>query len=124
MKKALLNSRSALALGHDVFAAAAAWYAAYLLRFNFELPPEYQAVMLQTLWLALPLQAIAFISFGLYRGTWRFASVLDLKRILLTVSVSAFVLVSVLFMLSTSFRVPRSVLILDPLLLLLMMGGI
>ncbi len=123
MKKALLNSRSALALGHDVVAAAVAWYGAYLLRFNFELPPEHQAVMLQTLWLALPLQAAAFISFGLYRGTWRFASVLDLKRILLTVSVSAVVLVAVLFMLSTTFRVPRSVLILDPILLILMMGG-
>ncbi len=123
MKKALLNSRSALALCHDVVAAAVAWYAAYLLRFNFELPPEHQAVMLQTLSLALPLQAAAFISFGLYRGTWRFASVLDLKRILLTVTVSAVVLVALLFMLSTTFRVPRSVLILDPILLILMMGG-
>lgn len=123
MKKALLNSRSALALGHDIVAAAAAWYAAYLLRFNFELPPEHQAVMLQTLWLALTLQAVAFISFGLYRGTWRFASVLDLKRILLTVTVSAVVLVALLFMLSSTFRVPRSVLILDPILLILMMGG-
>ena len=123
MKKALLNSRSALALGHDIIAAAFAWYGAYLLRFNFELPSEHSAVVIQTLWVALPLQAIAFVSFGLYRGTWRFASVLDLKRILLTVSVSAVVLVAVLFMLSTSFRIPRSVLILDPILLLLMMGG-
>jgi len=123
MKKALLNSRSALALAHDVVAAAVAWYGAYLLRFNFELPTEHYAVMLQTLWVALPLQANAFVSFGLYRGTWRFASVLDLKRILLTVTVAAVVLVAVLFMLSTSFRVPRSVLILDPILLLLMMGG-
>lgn len=123
MKKSLLNSRSALALAHDIVAAAVAWYGAYLLRFNFELPFEHSNVMLQTLWVALPLQAIAFVSFGLYRGTWRFASVLDLKRILLTVSVSAVVLVAVLFMLSTSFRVPRSVLILDPILLLLMMGG-
>jgi FlaA1/EpsC-like NDP-sugar epimerase len=79
--------------------------------------------MLQTLWVVLPLQAIAFVSFGLYRGTWRFASVPDLKRILLTVAFAAVVLVALLFMLSTSLRVPRSVLILDPILLLLMMGG-
>jgi FlaA1/EpsC-like NDP-sugar epimerase len=123
MKKALLNSRSALALGHDIVAACIAWYAAYLLRFNLELPLEHYAVMLQMLWLVLPLQAFAFISFGLYRGTWRFASVLDLKRILLTVAVAAVLLVALLFMLSTSLRVPRSVLILDPILLVLMMGG-
>lgn len=123
MKIALTNSRTALALTHDFFAAAAAWYAAYLLRFNFEIPVEQHVMLLQTLWIALPLQVIAFVVFGLYRGTWRFASLSDLKRILLTVSVSAVVLVAVLFMLNTSFRVPRSVLILDPILLLLMMGG-
>jgi FlaA1/EpsC-like NDP-sugar epimerase len=123
MKKILLNSRSALALGHDVVAATIAWCAAYLLRFNFELPPEHQALMLQTLWVVLPLQTISFMSFGLYRGTWRFASMLDLKRILLTVTVSAVVLVAMLFMLSNAFHVPRSVLILDPILLILIMSG-
>jgi FlaA1/EpsC-like NDP-sugar epimerase len=123
MKRALLNKRTGFALAHDVFAAAIAWCAAYLFRFNFDLPLDHQSLMLQTLWLILPLQAIAFVLFGLYRGTWRFASVLDLKRILLTVTVSALVLVAVLFMLNTSFRIPRSVLILDPILLLLMMGG-
>lgn len=123
MKKALLNSRSALALGHDVLAATVAWFAAYLLRFNFELPPEHFAVMLQILWIVLPLQTVFFVSFGLYRGTWRFSSMPDLKRILLTVIVSAVVLVAMLFMLSTSLRAPRSVLILDPVLLILMMGG-
>ena len=123
MEKALLNSRSGLALGHDIVAAAVAWYAAYLLRFNFELPPEHHSVMLQTLWLVLPLQAFAFISFGLYRGAWRFASVLDLKRILLTVVVAAVVLVAALAMVNTFLHVPRSVLILDPILLILMLGG-
>jgi FlaA1/EpsC-like NDP-sugar epimerase len=123
MKIALLNTRTGFALAHDVLAAAIAWYAAYLFRFNFDLPLDHQSLMLQTLWVVLPLQAIAFVSFGLYRGTWRFASVPDLKRILLTVAFAAVVLVALLFMLSTSLRVPRSVLILDPILLLLMMGG-
>jgi len=35
------NIRSALAVLHDVAAAALAWAGAYLLRFNFELPPEF-----------------------------------------------------------------------------------
>jgi FlaA1/EpsC-like NDP-sugar epimerase len=123
MKIALLNTRTGFALAHDVLAAAIAWYTAYLFRFNFDLPLDHQSLMLQALWVVLPLQAIAFVSFGLYRGTWRFASVPDLKRILLTVAFAAVVLVAMLFMLSTSLRVPRSVLILDPILLLLMMGG-
>ena len=123
MKKALLNSRFALALGHDVIAAAAAWFAAYFLRFNFELPAEHHAFMLQTLLLALPLQAVSLISFGLYRGTWRFASLTELKRILLTVSFSTVALLTMLFMLKTLIYIPRSVIILYPLILILMMGG-
>ena len=123
MKNFLFNSRSIIAFIHDLAIAAIAWYAAFLLRFNFEVPSEHLTLMKQTFFVVLPLQAIAFLGFGLYRGTWRFASVPDLKRILLSVTISALILVVLLFMISTSFRVPRSVLILDPILLMLMMGG-
>ena len=123
MQKVILNSRSALALSHDIVGSAFAWYAAFLLRFNFELPFDQQALMSNSLWIVLLVQAAVFISFGLYRGTWRFASLRDLKRIVLAVVFSSVVLVAILFMLSASSRVPRSVLILDPILLMLMMGG-
>ena len=123
MKKISLNLRSSLAFGFDIITAAVAWCAAYLLRFNFEIPSEHYIVMVQTLWLVLPLQAVSFISFGLYRGIWRYASVLDLKRILLTILTSTIILVVLLFILNTTINIPRSVLILDPTLLVLMMGG-
>jgi FlaA1/EpsC-like NDP-sugar epimerase len=100
-----------------------AWVAAYLLRFNFEIPPEHVPLMMGSLWLVLLIQAAIFIGFGLYRGTWRFASVADLKRILLTVTISTAVIGLLLFMMATNLRVPRSVMILDPILLVLMMGG-
>jgi len=122
MKIALINTRTGFALVHDIFVAAIAWYGAYLLRFNFDLPLNHQSLMLQTLWLVLPLQAFSFFWFGLYRGTWRFASILDLKRIILSVLISALILTFVV-MASSIFYVPRSVLIIDPILLILMMGG-
>ena len=122
-QKNLFNSRSALALIHDIFAASFAWCGAFLLRFNFELPPEHTALLYQTIWIVLPLRTVSFILFGLYRGTWRFASIPDLKRILLAVLATSVILVAVLFMFNFSVRVPRSVLILDPLLLVLIMGG-
>ncbi len=123
MIKNLLNSRSLFAFAHDVTAAVIAWFLAFLLRFNFEIPSEHFLLMIQTFFIVLPLQAISFLSSGLYRGTWRFASVPDLKRIFLTVIISVFVLVALLFMISNASRVPRSVLILYPILLILMMGG-
>lgn len=123
MKKNLLNARSFFAFAHDITVAAIAWYAAFLLRFNFEVPPEHLTLMKQMFFIILPLQAIFFLSFGLYRGTWRFASVPDLKRIFLTVIISAIALVAILLIVSISLKVPRSILILDPILLILMMGG-
>ncbi|MEW6314487.1 MAG: nucleoside-diphosphate sugar epimerase/dehydratase [Pseudomonadota bacterium] len=115
--------RSALAFGHDLAAAALAWWAAYLLRFNLDVPLEFHGDMLRSLALVVPLQAVFFSGFGLYRGIWRYASLPDLKRILLAVLFSAIAVATLLFMLRMPIVVPRSVLILDPILLLLLMGG-
>jgi FlaA1/EpsC-like NDP-sugar epimerase len=123
MKRALINPRTFLALLHDVAVAAIAWVAAYALRFNFAIPLEFFQPMLQSLLWIVPLQGAVFVSLGLYRGVWRFASVLDLKRILFAVSTAVAVVAAALFMLASEVIVPRSVLILDPILLMLMMGG-
>jgi FlaA1/EpsC-like NDP-sugar epimerase len=59
----------------------------------------------------------------LYRGIWRYASVADLRRILFAVIVAAVFIPLVLVLFRVQAVVPRSVLIIDPLLLLLFMGG-
>lgn len=66
-------------------------------------------------------QAAIFWYFGLYRGIWRYASLPDMKRIVMAVAVAAAAVTTVLFMLRIG--VPRSVLILDPLLLAMVMAG-
>src|SRR5450830_1499472 len=123
MKKALINPLTFLALLHDIAVACLAWVAAYLLRFNFAIPAEYFLNMVQSLLWVVPLQGTVFISYGLYRGMWRFASVLDLKRLIFAIGSAAVLVAALLLMLSASVSIPRSVLILDPLLLMLMMGG-
>ena len=123
MKQTPINPLTLLAFAHDVTVSAIAWYAAYLLRFNFAIPTEYIPSILQTLAWVTPLQALVFVGVGLYRGVWRFASVSDLKRILIAAGISAILVAALLFMLSTNVVVPRSVLILDPVLLMMMMGG-
>lgn len=123
MTKTLINPITFLALLHDVAVAAFVWFAAYLLRFNFAIPPEHLQYMLQSIVWVAPLQGAVFVIYGLYRGMWRFASVSDLKRILFAVGSASILVAALLFMMSTSIVIPRSVLILDPLLLMLMMGG-
>ncbi|MDO9232998.1 MAG: nucleoside-diphosphate sugar epimerase/dehydratase [Methylotenera sp.] len=123
MKKTLMNPRTFFALLHDVVVATIAWVAAHLLRFNFSIPDSYFQEMLQSMLWVVALQVGVFITLGLYRGMWRFASVPDLKRIFLAVGSAAVLVAAVFFMVKTATVVPRSVLILDPLLLILMMGG-
>lgn len=118
-----LNPRTFAIILHDILVAALAWLGAYWLRFNLAVPPEYQAAALSTLLWVMPLQAVVFWRFGLYRGIWRFASLPDLKRIVLAVGLAAVMVPVVLILFRIDAVVPRSVLILDPLLLLIVMGG-
>jgi FlaA1/EpsC-like NDP-sugar epimerase len=112
-----------LAALHDLIVAALAWGGAYLLRFNFDLPHNFQGEMWRTLLWVAPLQSVIFWYMGLYRGVWRFASVADLRRIFMSVLLAAMLIPLVLWMFRVNAVLPRSVLIMDPILLLLAMGG-
>ena len=101
----------------------AAWVGAYLLRFNLDVPREFMDAAVSTLMWVVPLQALMFWRFGLYRGIWRFASLPDLKRILKAVSVAALATPAVIITFRVEAVVPRTVMILDPILLLLIVGG-
>lgn len=104
-------------------AAALAWQLAYLLRFNLDIPAQYTSAMWSYMAFVLPVQGGTFFCAGLYRGIWRFASIPDLRRIGLAVTASAVVVPAALFMTSRLQEVPRSVLIIDPILLFLFMGA-
>jgi FlaA1/EpsC-like NDP-sugar epimerase len=117
------NWRASLAFAHDVCAAALAWTAMYWLRFNLEVrEPYFDDMVLSLAWI-LPLQAAIFLAFGLYRGLWRFASVVDIKRIVLSAGLGAALIPVVLVMLQLRALVPRSVLILYPVVLIFLMSG-
>lgn len=116
--------RSYTAIFHDIAVAILAWYLSYLLRFNFNIPADFSTSMWLVAMFIIPIQTTAFFWFGLYKGIWRFASLPDLKRILLAITIASVTIVALLFMFKpASLVVPRSVLVLNPLLLLVMMGG-
>jgi FlaA1/EpsC-like NDP-sugar epimerase len=119
----MLNPRTLLAIAHDCGVSIIAWLLAYNLRFNFVVPVEFQAYAWESLVWVVPLQMLLFWQFGLYRGIWRFASLTDLRRIVFAVGLSTLLIGLMLLMFKPAFVVPRSVLILDPILLVFMMGG-
>ncbi len=118
-----INPRTLVIILHDILVAALAWLGAYWLRFNLAVPAEFQAAAFSTLAWVVPLQAVVFWRFGLYRGIWRFASLPDLKRIVMAVGLAALLIPLALILFRVQAVVPRSVLILDPLLLVTAMGG-
>ena len=101
---------------------AMCWFVAYWLRFNLSLPDLYLPGAMQVLLVVFCIHAPMYWLFGLYRGIWRYASLMDLRRIIVAVGLSSLFVAVAVFMLHLPV-VPRSVLVLHPLLLILAMGG-
>ena len=115
--------RSAIAFGHDLVAVASAWLFAFLFYSDFRIAEVPFVVLSDILLWVLPVQAVFFLWFGLYRGLWRYASLPDLKRITVTVLLSAVFITGILWQQSLLGIVPYSVNVLAPILLLMIMSG-
>ncbi|TAL97279.1 MAG: polysaccharide biosynthesis protein [Paraburkholderia sp.] len=107
----------------DLCAVAGVWLAAYLIRFNGAVPVDFRHGALDSLVWVLPVYGAMFRIFGLYRGMWVFASLPDLMRISKAVAAGALVAMVVAVLVQPNPVVPRSVLLVSPLLLFLAMGG-
>ena len=117
------GARTLIAIVHDFFAVIAAWWLAYLFRFDFKIPHvDFTSLVEALLWIA-PIHAGVFLSLGLYRGLWRYASLPDLRRIFIAVLLSGAMVSLMIPMLGLTNEIPLSVVFLAPMLLLLIMGG-
>ncbi|MDN7181226.1 polysaccharide biosynthesis protein, partial [Caballeronia sp. SEWSISQ10-4 2] len=114
---------SAAAFGFDLVAVAVAWLAAYALRFNGSVPDDFWHGGINALVWVVVIYALMFRVFGLYRGMWVFASLPDLMRISKAVASGALIVMIGAAMLQPSPIIPRSVLIVSPLLLFMATGG-
>ncbi len=116
IKFLLLNRWTAVL--HDLLWIPLALELAYWLRFNFDtIPPEYLESLLKLALSAIPIQGAIFWLLGLYRGFWRFASIPDLVRILKAVGLGSLLLTLMASVVLRMHGVPRSVLVLYPILL-------
>jgi len=114
--------QTAVTVLHDVVATAASWLLAYLLRFNFDVSAYYSGRMFDDLVWVVPVQALICWRAGMYRGLWRYASLTDLRRILVAVGLAALAIGMIVVLLQRTY-VPRSVLVMYPILLAGIMSG-
>ena len=117
------NVKIFVAFLHDFFAIIFSWVFAFLLRFNFQIPDDHLQILLKALPPVLLISTLSFYFFGLYRGIWRFASITDLKRIVSSILIASFISIAFFFMYKEISMMPRSVLVIHPLLLILIMTG-
>jgi FlaA1/EpsC-like NDP-sugar epimerase len=98
-------------------------YLAFWLRFDGDIPDEYAVLMVQMIpWLVL-LRGLTFVPFHIYQGLWRYTGIWDLRNIIVSIFISTvlfYLLVHVQFGL---IAYPRSVFIMDALLLICFVGG-
>ena len=112
-----------LQLPIDLVLVALAWWLAFWLRFNLDMPDEFQTMMVKTLPWPLLGSGISLLGWGVYRHIWRYTSVAELTRLVYGVVFAGLLTASAVLMLRVE-SFPRSVLLLHPLLALLLLGGV
>lgn len=116
-----IHPRIAVVL-HDLVMAGLAWWIAKLFRYALK-PDEIVSFQLFELPIVLLVQGLIFRWTGLYRSVWRFASLPDLWNIVRAVLAGVVSIGVALFLYNRLDGVPRSTLLLYPLLLSVLLGG-
>jgi len=96
---------------------------AYILRFDFTPPPGVWHTFWVTLAFLFPIRFAVFLAFGLHRGWWRHAGVSDLVALIEAVTVSSGLALALLYASGNLLGLPRSVLVLDWGVAVLLFGG-
>ena len=124
MKHMIRNKNFWTILGVDVALVCVSYELAYFMRFEGDIPPEQMQLLLQTLPWIVPLKIAVFSWVGLYRGMWRYTSISDLINIFTATVVCTGIIALSLVLVRRFEGFSRSVLILDALITLMLIGGV
>jgi FlaA1/EpsC-like NDP-sugar epimerase len=105
---------------------ALAWILAFNIRFDYGVPPRYQAFLdFDVILVVVGVKILTFIVFGLYDHWWRYVSIRDIWRSLLAVTVASVIAVTALYFWNPvpGFRLPRGIIVIDWLILLGLVAG-
>ena len=124
MRNIIRSKNFYLILFADACLIVAAYFLAYLLRFEGEIPSGEWMNFKNTVPYFLALKLIIFVAFGLYGGMWRYTSLVDFFNVLkATITSSALIILAILFIYRFE-GFPRSVFIIDGFLTFIFVGGI
>ena len=109
----------------DAGLIALAWWLAFWLRFDKGVPPPYHRLMVDTILVVIAIKLAIFIVFGFYNRWWRYVSTRDMWGAARGVTVACLVADLVVYFAHPvkGFPLPRSVAVIDWLLLLAFVAG-
>lgn len=124
MKVLIRNKNFWLMLAADFCLITLSYLLAYKIRFEGEIPTQYFSIIEQTILAVVSIKIVTFFIFNLYRGMWRYTSLVDFINVIKAVAVSSIIIILIILFLYSLQGFPRSVFILDFLLTLVFIAGI
>jgi FlaA1/EpsC-like NDP-sugar epimerase len=118
----LRNSLNPVQLGLDAAMVLVAWWLAFWLRFNLDIPATLLPLVWRTSAMAVVCFAVGLSLRRVYRQVWRFIGLPELRQLGTGVLLGALFTSATVVMLRYS-AVPRSVLVLHPLIALTLLGA-
>ncbi len=108
----------------DVVLFAGAYWIAYLLRFEGNLPDKHLHIFLRTIAAVVVGKFALAHAFGLYQGMWRYTSLVDLVNVLKLAATATISLAAGLLLFGRDNGFSRAVVLLDGLLTFVLVGGL
>jgi len=119
----MFNKRRTIVFISDLFLIATALCSAFLLRFDFLIPESTLPLFWECLMVVLLVKPLVFISIGFYQSMWRYASLRDGIEIFKGVTIASILAVASVFFLRQFTPIPRSIFLLDWILLFTLLAA-
>jgi FlaA1/EpsC-like NDP-sugar epimerase len=109
----------------DALLVALSWWLAFSLRFDNAWPHFYVTLFRRTILIVVLIKLLVFVAFGFYNRWWRYVSIRDMWAAARGVFVASVIADLVVYFASPvhSLRLPRSIAVIDFLILLLLIAG-
>jgi len=124
MKSFIYNNRLLVIILNKTLIIIGSFLLAFLVRFDLSIPQEYWQKIYVLLPALLGIKLLVFWRLGLFRGWWRYVSMPDLTQIINGNLLASLIFIGYVVFVHRLEQIPRSVLLLDGVFCLMLMGGV
>ncbi|QEG22321.1 polysaccharide biosynthesis protein [Mariniblastus fucicola] len=126
LRDRLVSMRLALLIVCHLFAFAAIYWAAFLMRFTLDIPLKYQEIYWANLPFVVGLKLLVFYALGSFHGWWRHVNFSDFIALLRSAVAASLLIIAFDYFVMQNWqhRIPRIVLVNDFVMTIVVLGGL